>query len=409
MKQLKLAIIFVFIGLGVFVLNQHFSVSNAQTVEYKWDLPKGFPVPNVPSENPMTEAKVELGRHLFYDKRLSINEKTSCATCHLQEKAFTEDKKTSVGTTGEIHPRNSMTLANVAYNPSFNWANSAVNSLERHHLLPMFGTNPIIEMGMEGKEALMLERVKAEPVYEKLFAAAYPNDKEKITLNHITLAIASFVRSMVSGNSPYDKYRYQKQPDAISESAKRGEKLFFSERMECFDCHAGFNLSGTTNFVGKSNESAQFENNGLYNIDGKGAYPAENVGLFEITNNKEDMGKFKVPTLRNIELTAPYMHDGSIDSLEDVIEHYKAGGRTIAEGKYAGKGSENPYKSSFVNGFRLSAEEKQDLIEFLKSLTDKDFITNPKFSDPWAKNEREFSRTSLKNRSLEVLRNKQRK
>jgi cytochrome c peroxidase len=385
MKHLKFTVIFIFVLLSVFILSQKLSVSNAQTIEYKWNLPKGFPTPNVPADNPISEAKVELGRHLFYDKRLSINEKTSCATCHLQEKAFTEDKKTSEGTTGEIHPRNSMTLANVAYNPSFNWANSAVNSLERHHLLPIFGTTPIVEMGMEGKEALMLERVKAEPLYEKLFANAYPNDKEKVTLNHITQSIASFVRTMISGNSPYDKYRYGKVQDAISESAKRGQRLFFSERTECFDCHAGFNLSGTVNFVGKSNEPAQYENNGLYNIDGKGAYPADNTGLYEITHKKEDMGKFKVPTLRNIELTAPYMHDGSIATLEEVIDHYRVGGRTITNGKYAGKGNENPYKSSFVNGFRLTLEDKQDLVAFLKSLTDTEFINNPKFANPWEK------------------------
>lgn len=385
MKHLKIAIIFIFIVLSVFILSQKIAVSKAQTVEYKWDLPKGFPTPNVPADNPMSEAKVELGRHLFYDKRLSIYKDFSCATCHLQEKAFTEDKKTSVGSTGEVHPRNSMTLANVAYNPSFNWANPAVNSLERHHLLPIFGTMPIVEMGMEGKENLLLERVKAEPVYEKLFADAYPGDKEKVTLNHITQSIASFVRTMISGNSPYDKYRYGKVQDAISESAKRGQRLFFSERTECFDCHAGFNLSGTVNFVGKSNEPAQYENNGLYNIGGKGAYPTDNTGLFEISHKKEDMGKFKVPTLRNIELTAPYMHDGSIATLEEVIDHYKAAGRTISEGKYAGKGSENPYKSSFVNGFRLMPDEKQDLIAFLKSLTDTEFINNPKFSNPWEK------------------------
>ncbi|HRH46767.1 MAG TPA: cytochrome c peroxidase [Pyrinomonadaceae bacterium] len=225
MKHLKIAVIFIFIFLSVLALSQKIPVSKAQIVEYKWDLPKGFPTPNVPADTPMTDAKVELGRHLFYDKRLSINEKTSCATCHLQEKAFTEDKKTSVGTTGEIHPRNSMTLANVAYNPSFNWANPAVNSLERHHLLPIFGITPIVEMGMEGKENLLLQRVKAEPVYEKLFVDAYPSDNEKVTLNHITKSIASFVRTMISGNSPYDKYRYGKQQDAISHTAEISVKI----------------------------------------------------------------------------------------------------------------------------------------------------------------------------------------
>jgi len=333
----------------------------------------------------MSDTKVELGRHLFYDKRLSLNEKTSCATCHLQERAFTENKKTSVGTFGEIHPRNSMSLANAAYNPAFNWANPAVVLLERHAMLPIFGESPIVEMGMTGKEELILERLKNEPKYQKLFADAYPNDIEKINLNHVMQGIASFVRSLISGNSPYDQFRLQGKTDAISDSAKRGEKLFFSERMECFDCHAGFNLSGSVNFVGKAIENAQFENNGLYNIDGKGAFPSDNTGLFEVTHKPADMGKFKVPTLRNIELTAPYMHDGSIATLDEVIDHYKAGGRTILESKYAGNGNKSPLKSDFVRGFSLNAQEKQDLLEFLKSLTDKDFVTNPKFSDPWKK------------------------
>lgn len=387
MKSLKFIVVLIFSVSGLmFLIFQNFQTSaQKKTAEYNWNLPKGFPVPIVPAENPMSDAKVELGRHLFYDTRLSINEKTSCATCHLQEKAFTEDKKTSVGTTGEIHPRNSMSLANAAYNPAFNWANPAVVLPERHAMLPIFGESPIVEMGMTGKEDSLLERLKNEPKYQKLFADAYPNDAEKINLNHVMQGIASFIRSMISGNAPYDQFRLQGKSDAISESAKRGEKLFFSERMECFDCHAGFNFSGSVNFVGKSLENAQFENNGLYNIDGKGAFPPDNTGLFEITKRPEDMGKFKVPTLRNIELTAPYMHDGSIATLGEVVDHYKAGGRTISEGKYAGNGSESPLKSDFVRGFRLSAQEKQDLIEFLKSLTDKEFVTNPKFFDPWKK------------------------
>lgn len=380
-KNIKLAIVLAIAGLFC----HNLLVSSAQTnkADYDWKLPKGFPTPIVPSANPMTRAKVDLGRHLFYDERLSINEKTSCATCHLQEKAFTDGKPAAVGTTGQVHPRNSMSLANVAYSPSFNWANPAVVELERHALLPIFGEFPVVEMGMAGNEDLLVGRIKSEPIYADLFARAFPNADEKITIHNVTQAIASFVRSLVSGNSPYDRFRFQGQKDAVTESAKRGEQLFFSERMECFDCHAGFNLSGTVNFVGKAIENAQFENNGLYNIDGKGAYPADNTGLFEVTMKRDDMGKFKVPTLRNVELTAPYMHDGSIATLEEVIDHYRAGGQTISDGRYKGIGSESPFRSDFVRGFNLTQQEKLDLIAFLKSLTDEEFVTDPKFSNPW--------------------------
>lgn len=383
MKYGKLLIVALFAFVAISALRPTTSPVIAGD-EYKWNLPKGFPTPFVPGGNPMTDAKVELGRHLFYDKRLSINEKTSCGTCHLQSRAFTEDRATSVGTTGEIHPRNSMSLTNVAYNAAFNWANPAVVMPERHAHLPIFGESPIVEMGMAGKEEIMFERLRKDPRYVKMFAEAYPEANGQIAVRHIIHSIAAFVRTLISGNSSYDQYRNGKA-DAISDSAKRGEKLFFSERMECFDCHAGFNLSGPINFVGKPMEKAQFENNGLYNIDGKGAFPADNTGLFEVTKKPSDMGRFKVPTLRNIELTSPYMHDGSIATLEEVIDHYKAGGRTIKAGKFAGDGSKNPFKSDFVRGFTLTPQEKTDLVEFLRSLTDKEFTTNPKFSDPWEK------------------------
>ena len=125
-----------------------------------------------------------------------------------------------------------------------------------------------------------------------------------------------------------------------------------------------------------------FHNTGLYNLDANGAYPPNNIGVKEITSNPSDMGHFRAPTLRNIALTAPYMHDGSIASLSEVIDHYAAGGRTVSEGPYAGVGSENPLKSSFVQGFSLAAGEKEDLIAFLESLTDETFIHNPALSDP---------------------------
>ena len=384
-ERVKFAIICAFLAFGSLLVYSEFfdAAVQAQPSEgYEWQLPKGFPVPRVPVDNPMTVAKVELGRHLFYDKRLSINEKTSCATCHLQEKAFTDGKKLSVGTTGEVHPRNGMSLANVAYAASFNWANPTVLLLERQPLVPMFGETPV-EMGMSGKEDLLLSRLNGEPRYAKLFADAFPEAGGKYSLNQITQSLASFVRTLISGNSAYDKYKFEKKTDAISNSAKRGEQLFFSERLECTDCHTGFNLSGATNYVGKAVEKTEFENNGIYNIDGKGGYPNDNTGLFEFTHANEDMGKFKVPTLRNIALTAPYMHDGSIATLDDVIEHYKAGGRTVKDGPNKGNGSENPNKSSFVRGFNLSRQEKEDLIAFLRSLTDTQFTTDPRFSDPW--------------------------
>lgn len=390
MIKVKLALAVVAAAVGLSGLSVYLNVSFAQTkaaeplASYKWSLPKGFPTPAVPAGNPMSEAKVELGRYLFYDTRLSINEKSSCATCHQQDQAFTDGRKQAIGTTGEIHPRNSMSLVNIAYMPSLNWANPTVIHLENQALVPIFGESPV-ELGMSGKEDLLIRRIKAEPRYRQLFNDAYPGEQQNGTLNRITQALASFVRSLISGNSPYDQYRLQGNASAISESAKRGERLFFSERMECFDCHAGFNLSGTVNFVGKGVENAQFENNGLYNIDGKGGFPKNNTGIFEFTRRTDDMGKFKVPSLRNVELTAPYMHDGSIATLEEVIDHYQAGGRTIKEGEYAGRGSDNPYKSSFVRGFDLSVNEKRDLIAFLRSLTDLEFVNNPKFSDPWTK------------------------
>jgi cytochrome c peroxidase len=183
-------------------------------------------------------------------------------------------------------------------------------------------------------------------------------------------------------NSPYDRYRYGGESKAISAAAKRGEILFNSENIPSFHCHGGINFSDSVMHERLAFKEIAFHNTGLYNIDAKGAYPANNTGLLEITLKPEDMGCFKAPTLRNIALTAPYMHDGSIATLESVIDHYAAGGRTIHTGKLAGVGSKNPFKSQFISGFKLTASEKQDLLTFLQSLTDETFTHNPAFSDP---------------------------
>lgn len=329
----------------------------------------------------MTMAKVELGRHLFYDPRLSVNGKQSCASCHEQARAFTDGKARAEGTTGEIHPRSSMSIVNIAYTPVLTWANPNMKQLERQALVPMFGEHPV-ELGLSGKEAEALARLKAEPRYRKLFPDAFAGQSDPFTIDNVTKAIAAFERVLISGGSPYDRY-LNGDRSAIGASAKRGENLFFSERLECFHCHGGFNFSQTTDHVGKAFVEIEFHNTGLYNLDGKGAFPKDNQGTFEITQRAEDIGKFRAPTLRNIAVTAPYMHDGSIATLEEVLDHYAAGGRTIKSGEYKGVGSRNPNKSSFVKGFTLTIQEKRDVIAFLKSLTDEKFLTDKRFGDPW--------------------------
>jgi cytochrome c peroxidase len=329
----------------------------------------------------MTPEKVELGRHLFYEKRLSITGQHSCASCHEQKRAFTDGKPVGIGATGEKHPRNSMSLANIAYSPVLTWANPLMTRLETQALVPMFGEHPV-ELGMVGREDQILSMLRQDSIYRKLFAAAFGDDKREINLSNLTKALASFERSLISFNSPYDRYRFRGDKNAISASAKRGEQLFHSERLECFHCHGGFNFSDSVKHERLAFTEIAFHNTGLYNIDGQGAFPPNNTGIYEMTQQPTDMGRFKAPTLRNIALTAPYMHDGSIATLEEVIDHYRVGGRTIHAGEYAGVGSKNPFKSHFISGFEITPTEKQDLLAFLRSLTDETFINNPAFSDP---------------------------
>lgn len=353
----------------------------AQAAEFNWNLPDWTPPPRVPEDNPMTTAKVELGRHLFYEKRLSITADFSCASCHIQSLAFTDAKPVAVGATGEHHPRGAQSLANVVYSPILTWANPVLQRLEEQALIPMFGEEPT-ELGLVGKEQEMLVMLAEDPNYDRLFREAFADGAEPVTLGNLTKALAAFQRTLISVNSPYDRYRYGGNTEAISDAAKRGEKLFFSERLECFHCHGGLHFTDSVTHQRMAFVETAFHNTGLYNLDEQGRYPAFNTGLHEITLEVDDMGKFRTPTLRNIAVTAPYMHDGSIATLSEVIDHYAEGGRTIKSGPKAGIGRNNPHKSEFVIGFSISKEEKLDLIAFLESLTDESFLTNPAFSDP---------------------------
>lgn len=358
------------------------SLSGLSASKYEWDLPAWVPKPVVPETNPLTATKVDLGRHLFYDKRLSADGTLSCGSCHLQSLAFTDGKIQPTGVTGESHPRNSMSLTNVAYAPVLTWANPLLTRLETQALLPLFGEHPV-EMGMAGREHQILELLRHDPQYQQAFPEAFPEAEDPYTLHRLTQAIAAFERTLISVRSPYDRYRYGGEPQGISAAAKRGESLFHSERLECFHCHGGFNFSDSVRHERLAFQEIAFHNTGLYNLDGQGRYPYPNQGLYEITQAPADMGRFKAPTLRNIAVTAPYMHDGSIPTLEDAIAHYAAGGRTIPTGPNAGVGRDNPWKSNFIVGFQLTAQERQDLLAFLESLTDQEFLTDVRFSDPF--------------------------
>jgi cytochrome c peroxidase len=375
-----LAILAVGTWLGSLVVVASHDHSPAQ--DWVWDLPPGFPTPRVPADNPMSTAKVTLGRHLFYDTRLSVDGTFSCASCHDQAVAFTDRKPRGIGVTGQVHPRGSMSLANVAYAPVLTWANPSVRVLELQALVPMFGEDPV-ELGLAGLEARLIADLKKEPRYAPLFTAAYPGAADPITLPNVTKALATFQRTLISGRSPYDRYKYGNEPNAISASAKRGEDIFFSEDAECFHCHGSFNFTETVDFVGKGFLEIEFHNTGLYNLDDEGSYPAPNTGVHTITHDPEDMGKFKAPTLRNIAVTAPYMHDGSIADLNGVLDHYTSGGRTITSGPHKGVGANNPHKSSFVKRFDLSPQGRADLIAFLNALTDETFLKDPRHANPW--------------------------
>lgn len=332
----------------------------------------------------MSAQKAELGRYLFYDVRLSLNESQSCASCHRQELAFTDGLANAIGSTGVVNRRSSMSLANVAYNSAQTWANPTLKTLEMQVAVPLLGDNPV-ELGFAGQERELLDRLHAEPRYPALFAAAFPEDEaDPVSLYNVVRAIASFERRLVSGDSPYDRFASGEDLSAISQSAQRGARLFFGERFECHHCHGSFAMNNSVTWEGKAADELSYQNDALYNLDGLGAYPLRDRGLFEVTGVPEDMGKFRPPTLRNVAVTAPYMHDGSIATLREVIElHYARGGRLLDSGPDAGDGARSPLKASFVSGFAIEPTEVDDLLAFLESLTDEEFLSDESLANPW--------------------------
>ena len=343
---------------------------------FHWSKPSWAPTPVVPADNPMTEAKVALGRSLFYDKSLSRNGTMACATCHQQKLAFTDGLRTHLGVTGELGIRNAMTLTNVAYFPSYTWANPGLTTLEKQMQVPLFSDHPV-EMAMMGHDPQLIAALEHDRAYREAFLASFPEDNGAITVRNITKAIAAFERTLLSFDSPYDRYKHG-EPNAISAGAKRGESLFFGEKLECYHCHGGVNFTDNHQQVGQAFPETGFHNTGLYNEDGAGAYKPWDHGLRDVTSKQEDEGAFRTPTLRNVAVTAPYMHDGSLVTLEDVIrKHYAVKGHAALS-----KNGASPLRSEFIEGFEISNQEVQDLVAFLQSLTDNNFLNNPAFGDP---------------------------
>lgn len=305
--------------------------------------PAGFPAIDYPADNAYTPARWQLGKQLFFEPLLSRDSSISCASCHHPQRAFSDEVAFSLGVAQRPGTRNAPSLANVAYHPYFT-REGGVPTLEMQVLVPIQEHNEF-----DFNILPIAERLRKDSTYQRMSRAAYQREMDYFV---ITRALANFERELLSGNSPYDQQEREPEKQILSRSAERGRDLFFSEKTGCSSCHSGFNFS---NYA--------FENNGLY-----ADYP--DPGRFRLTGKESDRARFKVPSLRNVALTAPYMHDGSLASLEEVIEHYNRGGAS------------HPHKSELIRPLSLNEREKTDLQAFLHSLTDYPFIHHPLLQAP---------------------------
>jgi len=295
----------------------------------------------IPESNPLTYERVKLGKMLFYEKALSRDSSISCATCHPQSRAFADDEAVSLGIKDRMGFRNVPVLGNIGYHPYF-FREGGSPSLEAQVLGPICNFD---EMGFNARE--LIERLAADDKYQQLAQEAYKRPMDVFVL---TRALAAFERTLITGDSPWDRF-IQGDSSAMGAAAQRGWALFRSERLNCTQCHNGIDFSDYS-----------FQSNGL-----KTQY--EDEGRYRVTGDSSDIGTFKVFSLRNVALTGPYMHDGSLKTLQEVIEHYNQGG------------SQHVNQSEYIKPLGLSAGEKSDLIAFLEALTDKAFTENPDFGE----------------------------
>ncbi len=303
---------------------------------FEWQLPRGFPTPFVPAGNPMSAAKVALGKRLFFETRLSVNGRYSCASCHDPARSYSDGRALAVGATGAPLSRSAMPLLNVAYNLSYGWQQPQITSLEAQMRRPLFNRHPV-EIGLAGREGGVAALLAQDAGYPGQFAAAFGTG---ISTARIIDAIAAFERTLIDGRSDFDAYVFEGRHDALNRSAKRGMALFFSKRIGCAGCHSGFNFSGNW----RDREGAT----------GKASFADDGLGI----------GPVRVPTLRNIALTAPYMHDGRFATLDAVLDHYQRVGK-LPDSAHGG------HRDRRLRTFTLSAGERADLKAFLSGLTER--------------------------------------
>jgi len=345
---------------------------------YDWGLPPGVEPPPVPADNPMNRHKVALGRALFFDFRLSVDEARACGICHEPAKGFTDGFPRAVGALGDLHRHNTLSLTNVGYRQPLTWARTDLHTLESQLLVPLFGEDPI-EMGRTPGELEAL--IESDPDYAAQFPQAFPTDAAPYTVDHIGWALAAFERTLISRNSPWDRY-LRGDLSALSASEARGMDLFFGDRLGCGACHGGPDLDQPTDASGQPAGPPGYHNIGLYDVDGQGAYPDGGEGLMSETGLVADMGRFRTPTLRNLAWTAPYFHDGTGASLEDAVDVFARGGRLTPDGPNPGDGRLSPLKDPSLTGFDWTPQERSDLLAFLHALGDPEFIADPRWSDP---------------------------
>lgn len=324
------------------------------------------------SHRPEENIDAQIGRLLFYDVRLSVNSTKSCATCHDPQFAFTDGLKTPAGAFGDAVKRNTPTLINLSDNETFNWADDKILSLQQQSDIPLFGRHPV-EMGNDSANTKALEFVFKDNNYVPLISR-----KSLKQLNWVNVKdfIATYVKTFNFHNAKYD--RSQKGKTILSADERAGQKLFFSDRLNCRKCHSGNDFDQP-----EFTRMNTYQNIGLYNIGKDSLYANDDNGLYNETRDKDDIGKFKIPSLRNIAITAPYFHDGSAADLNEVIEHYSRGGRLIVKGAFAGDGKLHPNKNQFIEGFTITAKEKKQLISFLQTLTDTSYLKWQFYRNPF--------------------------